>query len=89
MTNRKPTARPSSYDKKVAAVLQGGGARGALGNYQADAYEAPAASEYLSDWVAGISIGAINAAATIVRSSFISGTGSDSSLGDTDRGRSG
>jgi len=51
--------RPSSYDKKVGLVLQGGGA---LGSYQAGVYEAIASSEYLPDWVAGISIGAINAA---------------------------
>lgn len=47
------------YDKKVALVLQGGGA---LGSYQAGAYEAIAGSDYAPDWVAGISIGAINAA---------------------------
>ena len=52
-------ARPVSYDKKVGLVLQGGGA---LGSYQAGVYEALASSEYLPDWVAGISIGAINAA---------------------------
>src|SRR5262245_46136021 len=51
--------RPASYDKKVGLVLQGGGA---LGSYQAGVYEALASSEYLPDWVAGISIGAINAA---------------------------
>jgi NTE family protein len=51
--------RPASYDKKVALVLQGGGA---LGSYQAGVYEALATSQYLPDWVAGISIGAINAA---------------------------
>jgi NTE family protein len=51
--------RPPSYDKKVGLVLQGGGA---LGSYQAGVYEALASSEYLPDWVAGISIGAINAA---------------------------
>jgi NTE family protein len=54
-----PPLRPSSYDKKIALVLQGGGA---LGSYQAGVYEALASSEYLPDWVAGISIGAINAA---------------------------
>ena len=54
-----PPARPASYDKKVALVLQGGGA---LGSYQAGVYEALASSEYLPDWVAGISIGAINCA---------------------------
>lgn len=59
MSDRKPPARPASYDKKVALVLQGGGA---LGSYQAGVYEALASSEYLPDWVAGISIGAINAA---------------------------
>ena len=51
--------RPQSYDKKVALVLQGGGA---LGSYQAGVYEALSESEYLPDWVAGISIGAINCA---------------------------
>jgi NTE family protein len=51
--------RSLSYDKKIALVLQGGGA---LGSYQAGVYEALASSEYLPDWVAGISIGAINAA---------------------------
>src|SRR5258705_13548395 len=51
--------RPESYTKKVALVLQGGGA---LGSYQAGVYEALAASDYQPDWVAGISIGAINAA---------------------------
>jgi NTE family protein len=51
--------RPASYDKKVGLVLQGGGA---LGSYQAGVYEALATSEYLPDWVAGISIGAVNAA---------------------------
>src|SRR5690242_13752329 len=59
MTDRLPPARPASYDKKVGLVLQGGGA---LGSYQAGVYQALAASEYLPDWVAGISIGAINAA---------------------------
>ncbi len=51
--------RPEAYDKKVALVLQGGGA---LGSYQAGVYEALSGTEYLPDWVAGISIGAINAA---------------------------
>ena len=59
MTDEIPTVRPASYDKKVGLVLQGGGA---LGSYQAGVYEALAASEYLPDWVAGISVGAINAA---------------------------
>jgi NTE family protein len=55
----KVAARPASYDKKVALVLQGGGA---LGSYQAGVYQALSTSEYVPDWVAGISIGAINAA---------------------------
>ena len=59
MTEGKPPARPASYDKKVGLVPQGGGA---LGSYQAGVYEALSSSEYLPDWVAGISIGAINAA---------------------------
>jgi NTE family protein len=59
MADGKPPARPSSYGKKVGLVLQGGGA---LGSYQGGVYEALASSEYLPDWVAGISIGAINAA---------------------------
>ena len=59
MTHEMPLARPASYDRKVGLVLQGGGA---LGSYQAGVYEALVASEYLPDWVAGISVGAINAA---------------------------
>lgn len=59
MTDVKLPSRPDSYDKKVGLILQGGGA---LGSYQAGVYEALASSEYLPDWVAGISIGAVNAA---------------------------
>ncbi|MHB1220067.1 MAG: patatin-like phospholipase family protein [Alphaproteobacteria bacterium] len=43
----------------VALLLQGGGA---LGAYQAGVYEAMAESDLCPDWVAGISIGAINSA---------------------------
>ena len=43
----------------VGLVLQGGGA---LGAYQAGAYEALMTAGWAPDWVAGISIGAINAA---------------------------
>ena len=43
----------------IALVLQGGGA---LGAYQAGVYEALAAAQLHPDWVAGISIGAVNAA---------------------------
>jgi NTE family protein len=59
MRDSRSPPRPASYDKKVGLVLQGGGA---LGSYQAGVYEALASSPYLPDWVAGISIGAINAA---------------------------
>src|SRR5258708_4269279 len=58
-TMKQAALRPESYTKKVALVLQGGGA---LGSYQAGVYEALASSNYKPDWVAGISIGAINAA---------------------------
>ncbi len=40
-------------------VLQGGGA---LGSYQAGAYQALCHADFEPDWIAGISIGAINAA---------------------------
>jgi NTE family protein len=59
MSERKSPPRPESYDKKVALVLQGGGA---LGSYQAGVYEALSTSQYMPDWIAGISVGAINAA---------------------------
>ena len=59
MPAQSPPPRPPSYDKAVALVFQGGGA---LGSYQAGVYEALPRSEYLPDWVAGISIGAVNAA---------------------------
>lgn len=59
MTTPACPPRPASYDKKVALVLQGGGA---LGSYQAGVSEVLAGSAYQPDWVAGISIGAINAA---------------------------
>src|SRR5215831_9876014 len=59
--NRKSSSRMSKteYDKQIALVLQG---VGALGSYQAGVYEALAQHGYQSDWVAGISIGAINSA---------------------------
>ena len=45
--------------RRVALILQGGGA---LGAFQAGAAEALAEAGYLPDWIAGISIGALNAA---------------------------
>ncbi len=59
MANIAYPSRPASYDKAVGLVLQGGGA---LGSYQAGVFEAIAGSAYRPDWIAGISIGAINAA---------------------------
>jgi len=47
------------YCANVALVLQGGGA---LGAYQAGVYEGLAEKGYLPDWIAGISIGAVNGA---------------------------
>ena len=51
-------AKRSGFDR-VVLLLQGGGA---LGAYQAGVYEALAEANLHPDWVAGISIGAINAA---------------------------
>src|ERR1700733_10457888 len=51
--------RPRLPFEKIALVLQGGGA---LGAYQAGVYEALAAANINPDWIAGISIGAINGA---------------------------
>jgi NTE family protein len=45
--------------ERIALLLQGGGA---LGSYQAGAYQALAEAELHPDWIAGISIGAVNAA---------------------------
>ena len=52
-------ARARRAGDECILVLQGGGA---LGAYQAGVYEALAARRMTPDWVAGISIGAINAA---------------------------
>jgi NTE family protein len=50
-------ARPDF--ERIALLLQGGGA---LGSYQGGVYQALAEADLHPDWVAGISIGAINAA---------------------------
>jgi NTE family protein len=55
--NRLP--RPLPPFECIALLLQGGGA---LGAYQGGVYEALAEANLHPDWVAGISIGAINAA---------------------------
>ncbi|AND70515.1 hypothetical protein ATSB10_30610 [Dyella thiooxydans] len=58
VASRKSATAPREYPT-VALVLQGGGA---LGAYQAGVYEGLHASGRLPNWVAGISIGALNAA---------------------------
>jgi NTE family protein len=45
--------------ERIALLLQGGGA---LGSYQAGVYQAIAEAEIYPDWIAGISIGAVNSA---------------------------
>jgi NTE family protein len=57
MVNPADPATPAKAQRVL--VLQGGGA---LGSYQAGAYQALCRSDFEPDWVAGISIGAINAA---------------------------
>ena len=59
VSNRATPKAGSLPFECVALVLQGGGA---LGAYQAGVYEALAEADVRPDWVAGISIGAINAA---------------------------
>lgn len=52
-------AGPHRRHEHTVLVLQGGGA---LGAYQAGAFEGAAAAGAMPDWVCGVSIGAINAA---------------------------
>jgi NTE family protein len=52
-------AVPRPPFERIALILQGGGA---LGAYQAGVYQALAEADLHPDWVAGISIGAVNAA---------------------------
>ena len=52
-------SRRPPHVERIALVLKGGGA---LGAYQAGGYQALQKAGYDPDWVAGISIGAINAA---------------------------
>ena len=54
-----PLPQHNAHFDRTALLLQGGGA---LGAYQAGAYQALEESNILPNWVAGISIGAINAA---------------------------
>src|ERR1700676_5005591 len=56
--DQTPAATTPAKARRVL-VLQGGGA---LGSYQAGAYQALCHHDFEPEWVAGISIGAINAA---------------------------
>ena len=51
----------SDRDEQIILVLQGGGA---LGAYQAGAYEALSRAGQEPEWLAGISVGSINGALT-------------------------
>src|SRR5262245_27772577 len=57
--SRKSRARTRPPFECIALLLQGGGA---LGSYQAGVYQALSEANLHPDWVAGISIGAINSA---------------------------
>ena len=57
-TTHKPAGFAAHHDQ-IALVLQGGGA---LGAYQAGVFEELASTAYQPEWIAGVSIGAINAA---------------------------
>jgi NTE family protein len=59
MTSSNPAPAQTPAKAQRVLVLQGGGA---LGSYQAGAYQALSHHDFEPDWVAGISIGAINAA---------------------------
>jgi NTE family protein len=59
MTDETTTVTGMTADAMPVLVLQGGGA---LGSYQVGAFEALCAFDFAPQWVAGISIGAINAA---------------------------
>ena len=56
-SNPAPATTPAKAQRVL--VLQGGGA---LGSYQAGAFQALCRSGFEPEWIAGISIGAINAA---------------------------
>src|SRR4030088_1657468 len=57
ISDSAPATIPAEAERVL--VLQGGGA---LGSYQAGAYQALSHFDFEPEWVAGISIGAINAA---------------------------
>jgi NTE family protein len=57
--NQKTNGNDTEQGEEIVLVLQGGGA---LGAYQAGVYEALSGAGHRPSWIAGISIGAINAA---------------------------
>ena len=65
MSGQRPSRRKTHVAnerppfERIALILQGGGA---LGSYQAGVYQALAEANLHPDWVAGISIGAVNSA---------------------------
>ena len=65
MSDQRPSRRKTHLAnerppfERIALILQGGGA---LGSYQAGVYQALAEANLHPDWVAGISIGALNSA---------------------------
>ncbi|HEY2212038.1 MAG TPA: DUF3734 domain-containing protein [Bradyrhizobium sp.] len=59
MDTRNPAPASTPAKAQRVLVLQGGGA---LGSYQAGAYQALCHHDFEPEWIAGISIGAINAA---------------------------
>src|SRR5262245_59182730 len=56
--DKKTASQGAKRQEMTILVLQGGGA---LGAYQAGAFEALAEAGWMPDWIAGVSIGAINA----------------------------
>lgn len=59
MDTANPASAPTPANAQRVLVLQGGGA---LGSYQAGAYQALCRHDFEPEWIAGISIGAVNAA---------------------------
>jgi NTE family protein len=59
MDHTPPDGASTPADARRVLVLQGGGA---LGSYQAGAFQALCRADFEPEWIAGISIGAINAA---------------------------
>ena len=59
LSPHRQTAASIPAQAQRVLVLQGGGA---LGSYQAGAYQALCHHDFEPQWIAGISIGAINAA---------------------------